>query len=381
MSNNSLEAIRYKRAEGLEILDQLLLPYQSIYEVISGVNDGHAAIQQMKVRGAPAIAIVAALSVAVELQKRYLAGEWQQASDVSKFVQTSFDYLRTSRPTAVNLFRASDILTRHINAMATTHNVQETVEEYLMLAEKMLADDLADNKQVGQHGAAALLESCRKNSITSNTVNTISVLTHCNTGALATAGFGTALGIIRQLHADNKLSHAYCTETRPYAQGARLTAYELVHENIPSTLIGDAMVGALMQAGRVDAVVVGADRVAANGDTANKIGTYQLAVLAAHHGVPFFLSSGQDIHIEERSARELTDIRGASLTDEQSLAVDEQGKPILHTVRVAAPGINVWHPAFDVTPASLIYGVITEQGTIWRNEQKQLDMSQLFIKE
>jgi methylthioribose-1-phosphate isomerase len=346
-----------------------------------------------QVRGAPAIAIVAALSVAVELQRRYLAGEWQQATDVAKFVRTSFDYLRTSRPTAVNLFRAADTLTRDTNAVATTNNVKNTVEAYLTWAEKMLVDDLADNRQIGIHGATALLQACQASKTDQESaLSTISVLTHCNAGALATSGLGTALGVIRQLHQDARLSHAYCTETRPYAQGARLTAYELVHDKIPATLIGDSMVGALMQTGRVHAVVVGADRVAANGDTANKIGTYQLAVLAAHHKIPFFvaapttsidrkLADGSLIRIEERPACELTDVRGASLTHDQSIAMNEDGKPILHIVRVAAPNINVWNPGFDVTPAALIRGIITEQGTIWPDEQGRYDMSQLSINE
>ncbi|RKP24860.1 hypothetical protein SYNPS1DRAFT_33118 [Syncephalis pseudoplumigaleata] len=385
-------AIRYDREHGLQILDQLLLPYQSVYEAVASVNDAHSAIRQMKVRGAPAIAIVAALSVAVELQRRYVAGEWQQAADVARFVQASFDHLRTSRPTAVNLFRAADTLTRDIHDIATTSNVAATVEAYLARAEQMLADDLADNRQVGVHGAAALLQACHASTASSRADEarpSIAVLTHCNTGALATAGFGTALGIIRQLHRQGQLSHAYCTETRPYAQGARLTAYELVHEDIPATLVGDAMVGALMQAGRVDAVVVGADRVAANGDTANKIGTYQLAVLAAHHNVPFFVAApktsidrqlpdGSSIEIEERPGCELTDVRGAALREDRTIAVDEHGRPMLQTIRVAAPNIHVWNPGFDVTPASLIRAIITEQGAVWPDEQGRYDMAQLF---
>lgn len=214
-------------------------------------------------------------------------------------------------------------------------------------AEDMLEKDLSDNRSIGDLGARHLLERAAPQG------GKVIVLTHCNTGALATAGYGTALGVIRSLHSLGRLEHAFCTETRPYNQGARLTAFELVYEHIPATLITDSMVAAAMAHKGVSAVVVGADRVVANGDTANKVGTYQLAIAAKHHGIPFYvaapssscdlrLESGQEIIIEERPGQELTDVNG---------------------VRIAAPGIGVWNPAFDVTPHDLITGgIITELG-------------------
>ncbi|CAI0397379.1 unnamed protein product [Linum tenue] len=217
----------------------------------------------------------------------------------------------------------------------------------------MLEEDVASNKAIGSYGAQFIqnyLKGCKS----------FSVLTHCNTGrllsfsTLATAGYGTALGVIRALHSGGVLERAFCTETRPFNQGSRLTAFELVHEKIPATLIADSAAAALMKEGRVSAVIVGADRVAANGDTANKIGTYSLALCAMHHKIPFYvaapvtsidlsLDSGKQIVIEERSPKELLNSRGG---------LGEQ---------VAASGISVWNPAFDVTPASLIAGIITEK--------------------
>lgn len=203
--------------------------------------------------------------------------------------------------------------------------------------------------------------------------------------SLATSGYGTALGVIRSLASKNSLRHAYCTETRPYNQGSRLTAFELVHDKIPATLITDSMAAALLAdpSVGVNAIVVGADRVAANGDTANKIGTYALAVLAKHHGVKFLVAaplttidlatkSGKDIVIEQRAASEVTSIKGpreGAYTDE---------RVVLDTVRIAAPGISVWNPAFDITPSALIDGVITEVGVIEKGADGQFDMDGLF---
>lgn len=209
----------------------------------------------------------------------------------------------------------------------------------------MLQKDIEDNEAIGKEGANDILSKIAGDGL-------VRILTHCNTGSLATAGYGTALGVVRTLHKLGRLEQVYCTETRPYNQGARLTAYELVHDKIPSTLIVDSMVAALMKQRNISAVVVGADRVAANGDTANKIGTYQIAVLAKHHGVPFYvaapftsidvnIASGEHIVIEERPDREMTHVGDH---------------------RIAAKGITCWNPAFDVTPASLIEAIVTERG-------------------
>ncbi|MBA0668851.1 hypothetical protein Goklo_001728 [Gossypium klotzschianum] len=424
-ADNTLQAICYKRGS-LQLLDQRKLPLETMYLDIHGSTDGWNAIRDMVVRGAPAIAIAAALSLAVEVAnlKDFNGG----SKDAASFLESKLEYLvsrsqstpqrigvvprscRASieslkvrrgehlealsrvwvhnhlpwereyvrswwglnrcplysikeqvwhhfRPTAVNLSDAAIKLKEIISKAASTVTVPESVfQAYIEAAEIMLDDDVATNKAIGSHGANFLQHQ-------QNNSKRFSVLTHCNTGSLATAGYGTALGVIRALHAQGVLERAYCTETRPFNQGSRLTAFELVHEKIPATLIADSAAAALMKEGRVDAVIVGADRVTANGDTANKIGTYSLALCAVHHHIPFYvaapltsidlsLSSGQEIVIEERSAKELLHTRGG---------LGEQ---------VGASGISVWNPAFDVTPANLIAGIITEKGVITKNDMK-----------
>uniref|UniRef100_A0A672ND93 Methylthioribose-1-phosphate isomerase n=1 Tax=Sinocyclocheilus grahami TaxID=75366 RepID=A0A672ND93_SINGR len=335
----TLEAIRY-RPGSLQILNQLLLPHETVYDEIRSVRDGYEAIKSMKVRGAPAIAIVGCLSLAVELR----AG--MGGNDLVCFIRDSLCHLTSARPTAVNMGRAAREL------MEFTEN--ESMEKntgVIGWIEEMLERDVNDNKKIGNYGAQHILSGVPRDSVT--------ILTHCNTGSLATAGYGTALGVVRSLHALSRLKRLYCTETRPYNQGARLTAYESVAEGFPATLITDSMAALAMREKGITAVVVGADRVVANGDTANKVGTYQLAIAAKHHGVPFYvaapstscdlsLESGRDIVIEERPAEELTSING---------------------VPVAAPGIDVWNPAFDVTPHQLITGgIITELGVFLPSE-------------
>ncbi|XP_060801729.1 methylthioribose-1-phosphate isomerase isoform X2 [Amyelois transitella] len=265
-------------------------------------------------------------------------------------------FLVSARPTAVNIKLAADELINLANTLCADENVApaDFKERFISSIESMLAKDINDNKAIGRFGREAILRNLDGD-------GQVRLLTHCNTGSLATAGYGTALGVIRSLHESKRLEHVYCTETRPYNQGARLTAYELVHEKIPSTLIVDSMVSALMHLRKISAVVVGADRVAGNGDTANKIGTYQIAIVAKHHGVPFYvaapltsvdfaLTSGDKIKIEERPDREMTHI----------------GEH-----RIAAPGINCWNPAFDVTPACLITGIITEKGVFAPDKLKE----------
>lgn len=346
-SGNTLKAIRYQRGS-LLLLDQRKLPLESVYLDIQNSTDGWNAIKDMVVRGAPAIAIAAALSLAVEVFN--LEAFNGSPSDAASFLGQKLDYLVSSRPTAVNLSDAATKLKEVISkAVASTTEAKGVFQVYIEAAEIMLEDDVASNRAIGSYGASIIQQQTGKRKL--------SVLTHCNTGSLATAGYGTALGVIRALHSEGVLERAYCTETRPFSQGSRLTAYELVHECIPGTLIADSAAAALMKAGRVDAVVVGADRVASNGDTANKIGTYSVALCAKFHNIPFYvaapltsidlsLSSGQEIVIEERSPKELLNARGGL------------GEA------VAAPGISVWNPAFDVTPADLISGIITEKGVI-----------------
>ncbi|KAF7848916.1 hypothetical protein BT93_L1441 [Corymbia citriodora subsp. variegata] len=360
----SLQSICYERGS-LRLLDQRKLPLETVYLDIKDATDGWHAIKDMVVRGAPAIAIAAALSLAVEVSR--LDAFNGTVADPASFLVGKLDYLVSSRPTAVNLSDAATKLKEIISdAAATASEAKSIFQAYTEAAEVMLKDDVASNKAIGSYGAA-FLKLSQKNS------KGLSVLTHCNTGSLATAGYGTALGVIRALHTEGVLERAYCTETRPFNQGSRLTAFELVHERIPATLIADSAAAALMKEGRVDAVIVGADRVAANGDTANKIGTYSLALCARHHNIPFYvaapltsvdlsLSSGEDIVIEERSAKELLNSRGG---------LGEQ---------VAASGISVWNPAFDVTPANLLAGIVTEKGVVTKKGSDAFDMKAFALQ-
>ncbi|KAJ8973574.1 hypothetical protein NQ317_001600 [Molorchus minor] len=352
----SLRAIKYEN-NTLEILDQLLLPAQTKYISVRGVEDGWKVINKMQVRGAPAIAIVGCLSLAVELKNEKFESKKQMRQEI----EGKLNYLVSSRPTAVNMKIAAEELIDLANQLSKDDSVSldEMKAKFLQTIEDMLAKDIADNKAIGDYGAKEILARVSGDHL-------VRVLTHCNTGSLATANYGTALGVIRTLHKMKRLEHIYCTETRPYNQGARLTAYELVHDKIPATLIVDSMVAAVLKHRNVTAVVVGADRVAANGDTANKIGTYQIAVLAKYHEVPFYIAapftsvdmsipSGDHIVIEERPDREMTHV----------------GEH-----RIAAKGIACWNPAFDVTPASLIAGIITERG-VFRPEQLKEQFGQI----
>lgn len=285
------------------------------------------------------------LSLAVELRK--LKDE-QSKEVLHQFLKDKLDYLVTSRPTAVNMQLAAEACIKLSNELLKDDSVEIAAAKDAVLKhlEAMLANDIADNLAIGDHGAKDIVEKTGKK-------DKLRIMTHCNTGSLATAGYGTALGVIRSLHKTDSLDQVYCTETRPYNQGSRLTAFELVYEKMPATLICDNMAAAAMRQFKIDAVIVGADRVAANGDTANKIGTYQLAVLAKSHNILFYVAapfssidfeipSGQSIPIEERPHSEMT-----------------------HTgsIRTAAAGINCWNPGFDVTPAELITGgIVTEKG-------------------
>lgn len=294
------------------------------------------------------------------------------SSDVIAYIDRRLDYLKESRPTAVDLTNAINKLKAVIRnpaepATDQAPSLQTVIGAYIHAAELILSDDLQTNHAIGSKGADWILAQPRPSS-----TKPLSVLTHCNTGSLATSGHGTALGIIRSLHAAGQLHHAFCTETRPYNQGSRLTAFELVFEQIPATLIADSMAAALFRLRRdsenIAAVVVGADRVVRNGDTANKIGTYQLAVLARHHGVKFVVAApttsvdlatatGEGIRIEERPGRELTQISGAVMRGEERTGETAR-------VAIADQRVGVWNPAFDVTPAALIDAIVTEKGVV-----------------
>ena len=325
--------IRWERHR-LLLLDQRLLPVEERMREYTRWRDVADAIRTLVVRGAPAIGCAAAFGVA-------LAARQSAAPDGDRLVadlEEAIKGLAATRPTAVNLFWALD----RMRGVAEAHRalpVPALRERLLGEAQAILDEDLAGNKALGAHGAALVPERAR-------------ILTHCNAGALATAGFGTALGVIRAAHEHGRVALVWVDETRPVMQGSRLTAWEMVKEGIPHRLIADVAAGFVMKQGEVDLVIVGADRIAANGDTANKIGTYSVAVLASHHGIPFYVAaplstidpsipSGAAIPIEERGADEVRSLGG----------------------RQTAPAETpVYNPAFDVTPAELIAGIITERG-------------------
>lgn len=342
--NNSLNiaavvALRWREAPDygrLEMLDQTRLP--SVFEYLSYDSAASVAegIRSMVVRGAPAIGVAAAYGVALEALR--LQARPREAFDAA--MDIGFSVLAQSRPTAVNLFWALDRMQRH-REQHKQDSPSLVAAALLDAAKAIHEEDARINQQMGEYGAALLADGAR-------------VLTHCNAGALATAGHGTALGVIRSAVAAGKRISVIADETRPFLQGARLTAWEMVQENIPVTLITDNMAGHLMARGEVDAVIVGTDRIAANGDVANKIGTYMVAVLAARHGIPFYVAcplstidmsidNGSQIPIEERASHEVTGFR---------------------ETQWAAAGVQVRNPSFDVTPAELVSAIITEKGVI-----------------
>lgn len=375
---STLQAVRYSRGK-LEVLDQLRLPHEFHYDQVSTRQEAFDSIASMRTRGAPAIAIVASLGLAVELFNGPVAADSPQ--QVIAHIDEALHYLKQSRPTAVDLTNAINQLKARIRTSGETK--ASIIQGFIEEAENIFEKDLKTNLAIGDYGAEWL-----KTQVGATSDNTVSVLTHCNTGSLATSGHGTALGIIRTLQANSQLRHAFCTETRPYNQGSRLTAFELVYEGIPSTLITDSMAASLFRTKKAEknivAVIVGADRVVRNGDTANKIGTYQLAVLAKHHGIKFLVAApttsidletetGNGIKIEERKREELTQVTGAVIKADGR--VDESTK-----VRVATADqrIEVWNPAFDVTPAEFIDAVVTEKGAVEKGPDGKFDFSKLM---
>ncbi|KAI1428088.1 hypothetical protein F5Y12DRAFT_73556 [Xylaria sp. FL1777] len=383
---SGLQAIRYTRGK-LEVLDQLRLPHEHHYDDVATSEEAFDCIKAMRVRGAPAIAIVAALAHGVEL---YNGGcKASTPAETISYIDSRLDYLKQSRPTAVDLTNAITHLkavVRAVDAAALEQAAAKSaiVDAYIAAAEEIFRKDTETNLRIGEHGSRWLLA----NAPVRSPEGKVSVLTHCNTGSLATSGHGTALGIIRSLHSAGNLQHAFCTETRPYNQGSRLTAFELVYERIPATLITDSMAGALFATKKAEkhiaAVIVGADRVVRNGDTANKVGTYALAVLARYHGIKFIVAApttsidlqtttGADIKIEERKPEELTQISGAVVGADGKVDVSRVAR-----VATAHQEIAVWNPAFDVTPAELIDAVVTEQGVVVKGENGSFDFRDIM---
>ncbi|PYR49057.1 MAG: S-methyl-5-thioribose-1-phosphate isomerase [Acidobacteria bacterium] len=318
------------------MVDQRKLPAREVYVRCKTAAEVARAIKTMVIRGAPAIGVAAAMGIAIGMRKSGATGTQKFAAEFFKLCEL----MAATRPTAVNLFWAIERMKRVFAAAAQEGRSVDEIKDCLDRQAAAIHDeDVASCRAMGAFGAEVVPADAR-------------ILTHCNAGALATAGYGTALGVIRGAVEAGKRVAVYADETRPFLQGARLTAWELVRDGIPTTVITDNMAGALMHQDRIDLVVVGADRIAANGDTANKIGTYSVAILAREHRIPFYVAAplstidlktpdGSHIPIEERDAREVTHMGGA---------------------RLAPEGARVWNPAFDVTPAHLIAGIITERG-------------------
>ncbi len=321
----------------VKMIDQLRLPHEVVILEYTDYHGVANAIKSMQIRGAPAIGAAAAFGLALAAVR---CSSDSRAEVIAEFSRAA-EVLGQTRPTAVNLFwaikRMCDVA---YDRRWTTK--RQVVEAVVHEAQRIADEDVATNQRIGVHGAELVQDGDN-------------VLTHCNTGALATVDWGTALGVVRTAHEQGKRVHVWVDETRPYLQGARLTAWELRQLGIPCTLITDNMAGHFMSRGKVNIVLLGADRIAANGDVANKIGTYSLAVLARENGVPFYsvaptttvdlsIAGGADIPIEERDPREVTHIRGQSIT---------------------AEGVQAAHPAFDVTPHRYITGIVTEEGIVY----------------
>jgi methylthioribose-1-phosphate isomerase len=315
------------------MIDQRVLPAREVIRTYRDYRGVASAIRSMVIRGAPAIGVAAAMGIALGLEGTSGEGALRRFALVARV-------LKQTRPTAVNLAWAIDRMQgvlEHNLALDAARLFRRMRDEAIAIGE----EDIANNRAMGQHGAALLGSPA-------------TILTHCNAGALATAGYGTALGVVRAAHEQGKQVAVYADETRPFLQGARLTAWELHKDRIPVTVIADNMAGSVLRAGVVSCVIVGTDRTAANGDVANKIGTYPLAVLARRHHVPFYVAAplssidldcvdGSQIPIEERAATELTKFHGAALTPK---------------------GVGVFNPAFDITPAELVSAIITERGVV-----------------
>ena len=320
--------------EGVRFIDQRKLPTEETYVTCHDYEEVAEAIRNMTVRGAPAIGVAAAMGIALGVRD----ADAGHVSELRRTFEEICDTLGSTRPTAVNLFWAIQRMKDKFESLSELP-VDRIRQEMIAEAQRMYLEDIAANEAMGRHGATLLPSSG-------------GVLTHCNAGALATCGYGTALGVIRAAVEQGKKLHVYADETRPFLQGSRLTAWELMQDGIPTTLIADSMAGAIMKQGKIGAVVVGADRIAANGDVANKIGTYTVAVLAKEHGIPFYVAApfstvdletpdGDRIPIEQRSPKEVTHFAGK---------------------QIAPDGVKVENPAFDVTPNKYVTAIITERG-------------------
>src|SRR5580700_1948164 len=319
---------------GVRFIDQTKLPTEETYVLCRTHDQVADVIRTMVVRGAPAIGVAAAMGIALAVKN----SNAESTGDLKRDFDQACDIIGKTRPTAVNLFWAIRRMQEKFERLRI-RPLEQIRHELIEESKRMHAEDIAANRAMGRHGATLMPSEG-------------GVLTHCNAGALATAGYGTALGVIRAAVEQGKKLHVYADETRPFLQGSRLTAWELMKDGIPTTVISDNMAGSIMQQGKIAAIVVGADRVAANGDVANKIGTYSVAVLAKEHGIPFYVaaplstidfaaSDGSTIPIEQRDEKEVTHIAGKQMTPD---------------------GVGIENPAFDVTPAKYVTAIVTERG-------------------
>jgi len=334
------------RNDNLDLLDQRLLPAEHTYITLTDIESVAKAITEMVVRGAPAIGITAAYGIVIAARKRFAENPetWKET------IESDLELLAKSRPTAVNLFWAIDMMREIIKGLS----VSDPVPTLLAIAQQVHKDDIAANVKMGQLGAQLIEAKC-------------AVLTHCNAGALATGGYGTALGVIRSAFAEDKISRVYADETRPWLQGARLTAWEMVQDDIPVSLLVEGAAAHIIKTSQksdnpIQWIIVGSDRIASNGDVANKIGTYALAVLARHHGIKFMvaaptttidmnIANGDEIPIEERADNEVLGFG---------------------TMKVAAEGAEARNPAFDVTPAELVDAIVTEKGVVLKPDSEKI---------
>ena len=321
-------------SSGVRFIDQTKLPTEETYVTCTTHQQVADVIRNMVVRGAPAIGVAAAMGVALGIQNSRAADVPALESDFNSVAEI----IASTRPTAVNLFWGIKRMRDKFDSLRS-RPIPEIKSALVEEAQRIHAEDIAANQAMGRHGATLMPDRG-------------GVLTHCNAGALATAGYGTALGVIRAAVEQGKKIHVYADETRPFLQGSRLTAWELMKDGIPTTVISDNMAGAMMKQGKIGAIVVGADRIAANGDVANKIGTYTVAVLAKEHGIPFYVAApfstidlatpdGSKIPIEQRNPKEVTHIAGRQMVPD---------------------GVSIENPAFDVTPARYVGAIITERG-------------------
>ncbi|OUR81875.1 S-methyl-5-thioribose-1-phosphate isomerase [Cycloclasticus sp. 46_120_T64] len=320
---DSIRPVRWQ-ADGLYLLDQRKLPDEEVYLHIVSTQALYQAIKEMVVRGAPAIGIAAAYGAVIAATESKQAGRQD--------FQARLDLLASSRPTAVNLFNALKA------AQRIAVDSADPISSLLSWAHRWLADDISANKAIGAYGARCFAAGSR-------------VLTHCNAGALATGGYGTALGVIRKAYQNGQLTHIYSAETRPWNQGSRLSLWEFEQENIPATLIADSAAASLMQKGLIDWVVVGADSICRNGDIANKIGTYSLAVLAKHHGVKLMVAAP-------------TTTIDLSAESGDSIVIEQRAVSEILPANYVDGVVNALNPVFDVTPAHLISAIVTEKGVI-----------------